>query len=562
MDPYFINALLEHWYRALTRLEDPSSPPMFHPVRGTLAYSHGLILYAPLYACLRLAVAPFLAYNLTLVLVLGGGTACLFLLLRRSGASLVESLVLSGLFLSSPNVVNGETGVWSQRASVFLIPPILLLGAVSAALPGRRGLFASALAGGLAASMYTQDFYTAHFAALFAIVIAGTVIAVETDGRPGSRVRDLWTGAPRLARTALVIAILALAWTSFLWVSGGVEARVAGRRLSSHDVLRPLILSAVCAALYLYLRLRGRPLPPKVLGVRTGRLIGFAAGAAAGAAVFLAIYVDAYREHRAFPEEHLLNALVSPDPARWTTVSAVVDDLTAYRSPRSFAAALLLTAVLWAPWTMADARTRRYAAVFLVLSAMVFVAPLRFGELVVWSVAFEPLPGFEVIRDPKRIVFLYELVAVLAGAMLLRRLAGRPLLRRGVTVFLTVLLLVDWNRDHLETHRPMHLFDRIVTRPVAIDRSCTAFVIAAGGPEYTARSSDMITLYGIDAAFLALEHGIPTLNGYSAWSPRDWTLTNPHDDDYATRVRRWVARHALEGVCVFDPEARTMTPFQ
>ena len=48
IDPYFINALLEHWYRAVGSLSDPASPPMFFPAARTLGYSHGLILYVPL----------------------------------------------------------------------------------------------------------------------------------------------------------------------------------------------------------------------------------------------------------------------------------------------------------------------------------------------------------------------------------------------------------------------------------------------------------------------------------------------------------------------------------
>src|SRR6267378_7995797 len=63
VDPYFINYLLEHWHHALLHLTDPSSPPMFFPVSGTLGYSHGLILYAPFYSAARLFLHPFIAHN-------------------------------------------------------------------------------------------------------------------------------------------------------------------------------------------------------------------------------------------------------------------------------------------------------------------------------------------------------------------------------------------------------------------------------------------------------------------------------------------------------------------
>src|SRR4051812_20260274 len=73
IDPYFINALLEHWHRSLWRLSSPASPPMFFPIHGTLGYSHGLVLFAPFYEIARLLFHPFTAYNLTFLLVVECG---------------------------------------------------------------------------------------------------------------------------------------------------------------------------------------------------------------------------------------------------------------------------------------------------------------------------------------------------------------------------------------------------------------------------------------------------------------------------------------------------------
>ena len=78
IDPYFINALLEHWYRAVGNLSDPASPPMFFPAARTLGYSHGLILYAPFYILPRLVLHPFIASSLALALVMETGIVCLY----------------------------------------------------------------------------------------------------------------------------------------------------------------------------------------------------------------------------------------------------------------------------------------------------------------------------------------------------------------------------------------------------------------------------------------------------------------------------------------------------
>jgi hypothetical protein len=174
MDPYFINGLLEHWYRAARTWADPASPPMFFPTRHVLGYSHGLLLYAPYYVPLRAFLHPFQAHTATLLAVIVSGVLCLYLVLRRAGLSFVEAVVLTAFFASSPNVMNGTTGVWSQRASVFLLPPILLLAQWAAAARAPLALGAAFASGLLAALMYVQDFYTAHFALLLA---AGFVLA-------------------------------------------------------------------------------------------------------------------------------------------------------------------------------------------------------------------------------------------------------------------------------------------------------------------------------------------------------------------------------------------------
>ena len=139
IDPYFINYLLEHWYHAVTTLSDPFSPPMFYPAQKTLGYSHGLLLYAPFYLPIRLFVHPFQAYSLALFVIIETGILCLYVILRGYlKLSFLESLLLTVYFFTSRNVINPTIGVWSQRASVFLMPAILLLILISYRSPRTR----------------------------------------------------------------------------------------------------------------------------------------------------------------------------------------------------------------------------------------------------------------------------------------------------------------------------------------------------------------------------------------------------------------------------------------
>ena len=70
----------------------------------------------------------------------------------------------------------------------------------------------------------------------------------------------------------------------------------------------------------------------------------------------------------------------------------------------------------------------------------------------------------------------------------------------------------------------------------------------------------MWSLYGIDAMFIALKYGVPTLNGYSAWGPTDWGLANPQEAGYAASVRAWIDRYHLQNVCALDIDRRVMAP--
>jgi hypothetical protein len=165
LDPYFINFLLEHWHASVLSLSNPASPPMFFPIPGTLGYSHGLILYVPFYMAARAFLHPFQAYNVMLFLVIETGIICLYFVFRTfMRLSVIESLLLTTFFFTSQNIINTGTGTWSQRASVFLIPPMLLM-----LLASRRRASAAlgALSGLLFTLLLTQEFYTGLFAAVF-----------------------------------------------------------------------------------------------------------------------------------------------------------------------------------------------------------------------------------------------------------------------------------------------------------------------------------------------------------------------------------------------------------
>ena len=56
--------------------------------------------------------------------------------------------------------------------------------------------------------------------------------------------------------------------------------------------------------------------------------------------------------------------------------------------------------------------------------------------------------------------------------------------------------------------------------------------------------------YHIDAVFISIIKGVPTLNGYSGQLPPDWHLWELMDPMYEHNVRHWIGVHQLKGnVC-------------
>jgi hypothetical protein len=553
LDPYFINSLLEWWYVAILRIENPVSPPVFHPVEGTLGYSHGLILFAPFYVPLRLVLHPFQAYNLAMFLVVLTGTLCLYAWFRRAlQLSVVEAGVLTAFFAASPNVLDTGVNIWTQRASVYLVPPILLLVSAAVSGQGRRRLVWAFAAGLLATLLFTQDFYSAQFTFFFAgiwllprVLLALRQVFAWTSGRPA-------------ARALLVLGVAAGVWTLIVAVSGGVSTQVLGVRIRSTDALRPGVLAAILlsAAGWWMRDAVPRPQVRRPPGVVSAALVGVAGGAA----VFLWIYLPVYLTYPGFAEEEYLRVLRERSVSSLWSPIAFLRGYEGFATLRSFV--LLLIAVAAGCLATRTNRPLRAGAavVWLAAALLVFLIPFRFGDFSVWGTFFRPLPGFDAIRDPLRIIYQFELAVVLGVALVLAGMRGRARTRGAVTGVGILLILLSPNRTVFEYNRPNSDFDRWVAAPVRVDPSCRSFYMAAGPAEYDARSHEPWTLYSNDAAFLAMRLGVPTLHGFSAWTPMDWHVRHPHAADFAWGVGDWTARHRLAGVCEMDVERRTMTP--
>jgi hypothetical protein len=153
----------------------------------------------------------------------------------------IESLLLSAFFFSSANVINPGTGVWSQRASVFLIPPILLMALVSARMrEGRSRLGLAWLSGLLSSLLFTQDFYTGALAVLVAaLFLAGALPAAPPlikRGDPGllSRRPSPWW---------LITACVSLVWAVAVQVHPIARTTIGPLTFSATNPIRSLYIA-------------------------------------------------------------------------------------------------------------------------------------------------------------------------------------------------------------------------------------------------------------------------------------------------------------------------------
>ena len=241
-----------------------------------------------------------------------------------------------------------------------------------------------------------------------------------------------WRFSVRDPLRPLFLGLLAAAWFA------GRRWSVLARLSPAASVLSQGVAAASSALLEVY--------RTRVPQARRSLVVAFAVGGLVGLVVFLWIYLPSYREHPSFPREHFMNGLKPLDPARWQDLRGTIDDFQGIRNPE---------AVRVRAWGQPDRldvsrridrHVRLYALWFSFISLLIVLVPLRYGDLSFWAVLFGWLPGLGPIRDPRRIIHIYELGVVLATAFVLRSLPRRSWPRLAVAAMALVLLVFTTRR--------------------------------------------------------------------------------------------------------------------
>jgi hypothetical protein len=498
-DARFNGVILEHWFQVIRGGATWDSPSFYYPAKGVLGYSDGLILYAPIYATLRFAGADsYLALTQTVLLLPIIGYLSLFAFFRKVLAlDAAGALLLSVAGILNTNFYLGFVVFYQVFTIVFVPAALLFVGlGLHACASGRRvrGALLACTGGVVMGLVALTSFYTFWFSAAIAVV-AGVIFAIGG-------------GAFLIATGAWRVAIGTLA-----------------------NRIRPYWPAMISALLGLVLSL----IPSLMIYLPVAATRSFDANAA---------------------WERLV---VWRPPA-----IAGIDDLFNYVAtgllPMSYGGTSLLAMVVmtYLCFSTRHGTARLLWAAGLGAVLVACLAKYRFGTLSLWSL-LSMLPGGFAVRDPARIELNASLASVLALGAAIACLTksgsnSARYARAGLYLVLLVVALDGWRRmSPARQALPHREYFETVDFNFGQTGNCRAFFIGPGGAEAQfARHPNLYQLFNLDAAYIAYRSGVPTLNGYSAFTPPGWHLTEPSDRCYMTNVDSWIEAHKLNDVCVFS----------
>ncbi|MEO8879816.1 MAG: hypothetical protein ABI446_05420 [Gemmatimonadaceae bacterium] len=498
------NYILEHGYRWLTGMPGHErfwSPPVFYPVANTAAYSDVLLGVAPLYWPLRLAgLAPDSAFQSWMLALATLNFASAFILFWRGFrcrplASAVGAVVLSFAAMRTSQVMHAQL-----IAHCYIVLAIFALLRVFEPEPElragvtiveRRTVWIFALAAACVAQLYSSFYY--GWFLCFALLIA----ALWSLVLPGAR-RRLVLAARTNARAlgaATALGALALAPLATHYLSA--EREIGARSFAMVEPLLPRVES------WAYL----------------------------GSHSWLYGWLASNEIFRALPLEH------------------------EHRLGIGVATALLAAFGLW--------RARRRPSVqwmVLVPLTMAVLATEWPGGFTLWRAVYLVVPGADALRAVSRIAVAILFPASLGVALLINAISRarrvppsraavqirrRDQRRRALAVVAIIAVVVAEQVTHPRSYDKLEARERVASVAAGIGASCDAFLYSTIGGD------DDPWSYQADAMWASMEHGVPTINGYSGGEPPGWSFEDirvrsaEQESVIVVALARWEERRKL-----------------
>lgn len=497
-------SVLEHWFAVLHGREAWNTTRYFYPTAGTLAYNDGYFLLGIAYSLPRwLGVNPYASAELAHVAMWLAGFMGMYAFLRAAfGIAVGWALLAAASFTLSSNFT--AHSIHGQLSTVALVPVLgWLLARLARASLGARGW--AALGWGVAAvALLGAWLLTALYMAWFTMFLALLLLPAWLLAADGAERRAAWQIVRVLgsARIGLLSAALTLALAPFLWLYVPKSAETG--------------MHPVGAALA-YL-----PRPTDILNVGPDNLL----------------FGDLMaRLHAIMPE----------------TFIAGGERLGGLSPPLLLA---FLAACVWC-WRATPFPGRGLLRALCLASITAWLLAQDYGWLQPWRFVYAFVPGAKAVRVVARIqLFLIVPVIVAVGVAFAH--AARRLPWPATALAAAVLLL-----GQPAVRGP--LFDVAKLRlqgamsvPLA-PAECAAFFTRAPQDRQGRSGSDHDELYNhnVDAMLIAELIGLPTINGFSTFTPPGWNFADPDRPDYLRRVWTYAQEHRLHGVCALSLASMT-----
>jgi hypothetical protein len=505
--------LRENLHQFLRGRAEFLSPPMYFPIKGTLGYSDAYLLDGLLYVPLRImGFDPFLSFELLCIGISIIGFVSVNILLMRFGGVRQPLAALAAAIFVFSNALYISMG-HPQLYEINFIPlvAILLLEAARLRTIHPIGAAVAGLLGGLILGLL---FSTGYYVAWYFTLLSGIVLVVATVLRFG------------------------------LW-----PVSVLGGRL------------------YLSL-VRGYS------GIGIAAAVGFGVGVI----LFWKIYAPVIAQFPGRPfNEYLDNAPtvrdllnVGGDNLLWGRAIEVLH-IVASNHLFSGEFVLAVTPILfvtflicaWAVWRNRlllgpeDRLLRNaiFASVFAV--ALMTVVMVKVGEFSLFWLVWHLVPGANALRAGGRaqIVmngFVVAVVAIVLARCMQTSSSSWVRLAIWALVLLCVVEQVNVVSNHNLSRAEEMAALRVVPPPLA---ACKSFYVS---PHTLERGP---TIQQINAMLIAQVVNLPTLNGYSGWSPPGWRLYETKLPSYRGNAWLWAASHGIDdGLCEYDVARRYWLP--
>ena len=494
-DGFIQCAILEHWRNVWAGVEPWRTAIYFYPYKGTLGYNDGFFLYGLPYSLFRWAgLDPFLANELTTVTIRATAFVGAELFLRTA--------------LRMP-------WTWS------------LLGAVVFTISCNASLQA-----------HHGQLLSIAFAPWFALPLWR---AASAFGRAAWRLAVLWAGAACVLMGAWLMTAFYMAWFTLFFTLCLALLAAAWRRRQALAYARALPRAG------------------------WGALAVVALLAVACAVPFLRVYLPTSRETGGHGFEEVRFYLPQPLDVTFigngnpllSWMDAAVEGALRPDEPRfsertaGLTWLLLLVFLAALPWLWRRRKEERTWPVLLLGAAAVltWACTLVIHKQTLWRMIYAGVPGARGLRVVVRYNLFLAAPVIAVAVFYLSRLRAP-----GVVLAIVAGLLVA---EQVTFNEPLGLIRSaelalLASVPPA-PAGCRSFFVTAARPgRYMSEPIDGLYSHNVDAMLLAELTRLPTINGFSTFTPPDWNFNNPGYPVYRRRVQLYAAAHNLMGVCGLD----------